>query len=346
METDILTALKSYQQALIDKNYSALLDILYHDDLIEYQNVINEFAEKMAPFGETDDFLKMMKIESVEKLKQMQLIDFVEKLFSGINYSIGGDEVVQFLNTMEIESVEHVDVLANVKYSYENVFSESGGRMTSEINLIRSGDDWKIMFKAGLRQSLQRFEKGVNDYYARKAKDNIEDHLISGYLERYELHGYRTEEGHIPVIEARFADAGDFSEDMAAVRIFRYWGYIDKKGELVIKPQFKEAGEFSDGLAYVRKPESHTYGFINKKGKLVISDIYEEAQNFNEDRCAVCLDDKWGYINTKGETVIPFKFESAGNFYGGEANVAIISEKGEEVFFVIDTEGNMVDDNY
>ncbi len=344
METEILTAIKSYQQALIDKNYNALLDILYHEDLIEYQNVINEFSEKMAPFGETDDFLKMMKIESVEKLKKMKLIDFVEKLFSGINYSIGADEVNQFLNSMEIESVEHIDVLANVKYSYQNVFSETGGRMTSEINLIKSGDDWKIMFKAGLRQRLHQFEKGVNDYYARKAKDRIEDHLISGYLERYELHGYWTEDGHEPVIEARFANAKDFTEDMAAVKIFRYWGYIDKRGELVVKPQFREAGEFNDGRAWVRKPESYTYGFINKKGKLVIPDIYDEVQDFSEKLCAVKLDEKWGYINKKGETVIPFKFESADDFYDGEAEVEIISEKGVESSFTIDKKGKIIEE--
>ena len=74
-----------------------------------------------------------------------------------------------------------------------------------------------------------------------------------------------------------------FSNGLVAVRLDDGWGYINKKGEVVIKGQFGDAYPFSDnGLALV-SVDGH-YGFINTKGKYVIElcDIeieYEEKLN-------------------------------------------------------------------
>src|SRR5688500_6641363 len=51
------------------------------------------------------------------------------------------------------------------------------------------------------------------------------------------------------VIPARFDEAGQFSDGLAAVRIGAKFGYIDKQGTIVIQPQFDFANPFAEGVA-------------------------------------------------------------------------------------------------
>ena len=45
------------------------------------------------------------------------------------------------------------------------------------------------------------------------------------------------------------------------------------------------------------------YGFINKKGKVVIPIKFDYAQQFYEGEAEVSLNDETFYINTKGERI-------------------------------------------
>lgn len=73
----------------------------------------------------------------------------------------------------------------------------------------------------------------------------------------------------------KYAESLPFSEGMAAVwaGVGEKWGYINRKGEMVIESQFDEARSFSDGLALVRINDNLSY--INKKGKVVIQLNYK-----------------------------------------------------------------------
>ena len=68
---------------------------------------------------------------------------------------------------------------------------------------------------------------------------------------------------------------------------------------------------FSDGLCLIQK--DHKYGYINKKGKVIIPVIFEEAKPFSEGLAAVLGRDsnnrlRWGFIDKTGKLVIPYKF--------------------------------------
>ena len=52
----------------------------------------------------------------------------------------------------------------------------------------------------------------------------------------------------------------------------RKWGYINTKGEWVIRPQFADADHFYGGLAYVilsDNPKDRRSGYINHRGQIV-----------------------------------------------------------------------------
>ena len=60
---------------------------------------------------------------------------------------------------------------------------------------------------------------------------------------------------------------------MAGIKINKRWGYIDKKGNLVIDYQFYDANCFVNGIARVKLNEK--YGFIKLKNNGEIKDPEE-----------------------------------------------------------------------
>jgi hypothetical protein len=84
-------------------------------------------------------------------------------------------------------------------------------------------------------------------------------------------YGYIDKKGKM-VIENRFASVDFFSEGLAVVSLERegaLYGYIDKSGKMVIKPQFEIALPFREGLALVTKDKNDMF-WIDKKGKTII----------------------------------------------------------------------------
>jgi hypothetical protein len=144
----------------------------------------------------------------------------------------------------------------------------------------------------------------------------------------------------------------DCSEDMFLYRTkdedYNYWyGWLDKKGNVVIEAQYSDAGLFNDGLALaIRKNDKKSwineYAFLNKKGEIVVDfNTYAMMKSFSEGLAAVNVEndnkDVWGYINTKGEVVIAPTYGHAYSFSDG---VAIVGKNDKE--FVIDTKGEVV----
>lgn len=148
-------------------------------------------------------------------------------------------------------------------------------------------------------------------------------------------------------------------------------GYINKNGEVVIKPQYNDAQRFSEGLAAVKfslvdgkivddytiKKESYknylsvnvTYkwGFIDATGKIVIQPQYDDVLPFSEGLAAVMnlkgpKQPMWGYINTKGKMVIPQMYERVESFNDGIACVRIMISGNEGYYGYIDKKNKYI----
>lgn len=56
--------------------------------------------------------------------------------------------------------------------------------------------------------------------------------------------------------------------ELLPIKVNHQWGFIDKKGTIIITPQFTMVGLFAEGLAPAGK--GNKAGYINKLGKFVI----------------------------------------------------------------------------
>jgi len=104
------------------------------------------------------------------------------------------------------------------------------------------------------------------------------------------------------------------------------WGFIDKEGEVAIKPAFRNVHDFKDGYAAV-EDWNKNWGFIDKTGQLVIPHRYSnEPSDFQEGLSIVRKRDGSDcYIDTSGNVVLDNindkTINNLGPFYNGKAFV-------------------------
>lgn len=118
------------------------------------------------------------------------------------------------------------------------------------------------------------------------------------------------------IIEPKFKYAKSFSSGLAAVQddtenvhveydVSTYtfsgdrnlWGYINNKGEYVIKPEFGGARTFNGGLAVVSDVYSGKYGYIDESGKEIVPMVLAEATDFSGERAKIRYDGEYAFYN-------------------------------------------------
>lgn len=143
-----------------------------------------------------------------------------------------------------------------------------------------------------------------------------------------------------------FAQTNSKTSILLPVRINGKWGYINEKGEVVIKPQFAVAGEFSEGFAKVRNEDVWFY-YIDKNGNSITKGkVFRVAFDFSEDLAFVQESpvSKTGFINSNGDWSINPQFDTytgagtpLGSFKDGLAivylngKIGFINKQGEFV---------------
>jgi hypothetical protein len=93
-----------------------------------------------------------------------------------------------------------------------------------------------------------------------------------------------------------FEDAMSFEDSAALVFKDGQYGYINTVGELFIPFQYKNARSFSEGLAPATNAKGF-WGYIDKKGNWIIKPQYDFADNFAGKEARVMKGEKMFYIN-------------------------------------------------
>jgi hypothetical protein len=137
----------------------------------------------------------------------------------------------------------------------------------------------------------------------------------------------RTKDGYIDnsgkfVIEPAYGRALDFSEGLAAVC------NVDDR-----HPEVTDEG--------VEIPQDVRWGFIDRKGMMIVPMKFREVQSFSEGLAAFSDGDKWGFLDRRGRVAIAPRFGNVlTDFHDGVAAVTSIDGK----MIVIDTRGEVICD--
>lgn len=173
--------------------------------------------------------------------------------------------------------------------------------------------------------------------YCEKNDQEPEEYVPNLYPVLYSRQwGFMNRKGEV-VISPQYEDVKQFYYGYAAVSKNRLWGYIDEEGELVIPHEYYEPFSFAEeGL--VRVHYSSGYGFLNGKNELLNNEIFNVAHDFSEGCAAISRDPneyKYGYIDQSGNIVIQPKYISASRFSEGYALV-----RDSLGYSIIDKSGN------
>lgn len=123
---------------------------------------------------------------------------------------------------------------------------------------------------------------------------------------------------------------------VAAVRMNGLWGFINEKGEYIIKIQYEGVGSFHNcdiGEYVVRVKKNGKWGFVKTDGTEAIAFQYDSVMQFDKTLkgylTPACIEHKWGFINKKNEMTVPAQFEDANRFQlTGNGNRAAVKQNG------------------
>lgn len=162
-----------------------------------------------------------------------------------------------------------------------------------------------------------------------------------GYAQIYRAYAFQdglariqTNQGHCYIdktgkrVTSFYADAHNFYEGLAAVKINGKWSFIDPSCKLAVEGPFDEISDFSEGLAAVKSGDR--WSFIDKQGTVVIrlSTGYI-ANSFREGLALIYKqNDNCAYIDPAGKEIITVKCQRASSFSNGFATLFIDGNKG------------------
>lgn len=142
------------------------------------------------------------------------------------------------------------------------------------------------------------------------------------------------------VIPAIYDVAYPFKGEYACVKIDHKWGYIDKRGDMVVPVVYDWISSFDeDGIAVAKFNNGwdSKWGFIDIKRNLRSAFIYDNVWSFYDGLASVKLNGKWGFIDKDFNLVIPSIYDHVCGFENGFAKVEIngkekvINKNGNEV---------------
>lgn len=207
-----------------------------------------------------------------------------------------------------------------IKYDHLTEFNNGHG-------IGKIGYNYYLLSKNGKEKLIE--EQGVKDI------KHFEEYLAP-YIAKNNKKGFIDTNGNV-AISPQFIEVGYFSDGLAWAESEGSIGFINNKGEWVIKPQFDAAKRFDaeSGLAMAKYKGKWVY--VNKKGDIISFDISDTIDDFFGGLAKGKKNNLVGFYNNKGEWVIQPQFEGARDFKNGFA-----AAKSDGLWGIIDKEGKWI----
>lgn len=170
----------------------------------------------------------------------------------------------------------------DMKHKYLFGEYEAASSIGSGIAAVKENGIWYLVDKSGKKISDTGYDNVIAD--EKNVVYRNERIFVQKNNSCYMIDGSGRQ-----ISENTFEDADMFRDGTyAAVQVDGKWGFIDKKGEMVIEPQYEEARSFANGFAAVKYDDM--WGFIDEKGNPVIEAQFAGAKDFNSNGCAYVYD--------------------------------------------------------
>jgi hypothetical protein len=119
------------------------------------------------------------------------------------------------------------------------------------------------------------------------------------------------------------------------------WGYINAKGEWILKPIYDHAGDFQDnGLAIVNL--NGLSGIIDISGYFIVRPKYETINPFSEGRATVIDHQGFKVIDESGKELNSSAYAFIGDYVEGRALFSVSDEKGRTMYGYLNRWGKEV----
>lgn len=146
----------------------------------------------------------------------------------------------------------------------------------------------------------------VIEKHPKAGKDGISNQAVIGL--------YLNPDGSMAFPQEKAGLVGDgFREGRAGSSRGKYYGFIDRTGQLVIPAQYLAVDYFSEGLAAVQTKDS-TLQYLDRDGNIVLDKLpyaflQKEDMKFHRGLARVLLNGKVGLINRAGRELFPPDYE-------------------------------------
>lgn len=236
------------------------------------------------------------------------------------------------------DTLWHVlDIDGNELYSItcDEVCGMADGAIRTK-KVINGKTFWTYYTYSGLKMFECQFDAAFNFSSGLAAVGNFTDEKRSR-----SKNGFINKKG-IFLLPLVFDDACPFSEGLAYVMNSEFRGYINNRGQSIIKLNNVVGYDFHEGICAVSTRGDHKVGYMDTTGRLIVPMIYDELSYFSEGKAVAHQGRLRGYIDRKNKFVIAPQFDYARPFSQGRAFVGFQSLYRTNRWAIIDSNGTTI----
>lgn len=153
--------------------------------------------------------------------------------------------------------------------------------------------------------------------------------------------GYIDKDGKV-VIDYRFDEPAEFSEQKAKVTLAGKFGFIDREGQIIINLAYDEVKPFKDNRSFFAKNDENgkpTWALVDESGQRLTEFIFQNCEQFSNEFGLIKFEGSYGFINKSGEFVFNGFYNFALPF--NSAKLAFVSNLDYETLCYINTDGEI-----